>query len=309
MIEEVLDAVRKIVYRWVNAESPITSDISPGQTTITVRNNRRFSTGDQVMLRDATRYETDLVVDSIDADDPTIVYLQSPGPLNPWTVSQNTLLVRTIYEMFLQGIYIGEPSVIPQYPAITVNGLSRSSEWLTLDSTKERYEIEVVIYVLASTHEKGYRFIMRMADAIQRGLKRNIYPLVDDYNVTSLQEGASISNGDLAIRVEDVSLFDTDYRIILEDNYTSQENKVSSVTYDSGSGTSGTLILNMPVCGDFSYTDTNIIQPNRFIYNSWPSDIKYGTIHKGDLLKAASISWFAEEEEIQTFRRRDTQLK
>jgi hypothetical protein len=49
--------------------------------------------------------------------------------------------------------------------------------------------------------------------------------------------------------------------------------------------------------------------PKRFIYNSWPSDIQYGLIHKGELLKAAKINWFAEEEELQNLRREEPRLR
>ena len=59
---------------------------------------------------------------------------------------------------------------------------------------------------------------------------------------------------------------------------------------------------------DFDKDDTNIIVPSRFIFNSWPSNIEFGSIHKGELLKAARISWFAEEEEMQFWRRNELKL-
>jgi hypothetical protein len=49
--------------------------------------------------------------------------------------------------------------------------------------------------------------------------------------------------------------------------------------------------------------------PTRHVFNSWPSDIQYGSIHKGELLKAAKISWFAEEEEQQFLRDEEPKLR
>ena len=39
-----------------------------------------------------------------------------------------------------------------------------------------------------------------------------------------------------------------------------------------------------------------------------PNNIEFGSIHKGELLKAAKISWFAEEEEMQFWRRDELKL-
>ena len=49
----------------------------------------------------------------------------------------------------------------------------------------------------------------------------------------------------------------------------------------------------------FPMNDTKVIIPHRFIFNSWPSEVTPGKIHKGTLLKAAVISFFCEETEQQ----------
>jgi hypothetical protein len=60
---------------------------------------------------------------------------------------------------------------------------------------------------------------------------------------------------------------------------------------------------------DFKASDTSIIIPHRFIFNSWPATIEYGKIHKGELLKASVIRWFAEEEEVQYLRKGEMKLR
>lgn len=305
-MEEVLDAVRRIIHRWVDTTSRTVEDLDRGDTLIPVQNASRFSVNDQVMLKNNTvYYETGLVVDSIDYLN-NCVTLTTPI-LNDWDMASNTVLIKTIYEQFVHGIYIGDPDVIPRYPAITVNGVSRGSEWLTLESTKESYEVEVGVYVQASTHEQGYRFLLNMADTIQLGLKRNILPLVADYDVTSLAD--NITACDTTVRVTDRSLFNNNRRIIIEDDLHSIENWVSGWFDETEDPSQEALQLHDSVPYSFSAANTTIIVPKRFIYNSWPKDIQYGTIHKGELLKAAKISWFAWEEELQNLRREEARLR
>ena len=64
---------------------------------------------------------------------------------------------------------------------------------------------------------------------------------------------------------------------------------------------STTLQVVVPPANPYLISENSkIIGLTRFIYNSWPADIKYGFIHKGSLLKASTISWFAKETEQQT---------
>ncbi len=304
-MEEVLDSVRRIVYKWVNTSSRVQIDLTRGDTVICVLNSRRFNIGDQVMLKNNTFYETALIISGIDSIS-NLITLSTPI-LNDWTVAENTVLIKTINEQFVQGIYIGDPDVISHFPAITVNGISRSSEWFTLESTKERYQIEVTVYVKSSTHEQAYRFCMAMADEIQKGLKYNIMPLVNDYNITSLTQ--DITAGDVNIKIADRDLFSINRRIIIEDEFETVENWATYFFSSEEDPSGEALRLSDCVPYDFDKDDTTIIIPRRFIFNSWPDNIEYGSIHKGELLKAAKISWFAEEEEMQFVRRREPDLR
>ena len=304
-MEEILDSVRRIVFKWVNTTSRIVSDVTRGDTTICVKNASRFSIGDAIMLKNNEVYETGLVVSDVDNQSGTITVATSI--LNNWTVSDGAVVIKTIYEQFVQGIYIGEPEVIPMFPAITVNGVSRNSQWLTLESTKERFEIEIGVLVKASTHEDGYRFLLNITDEIQAGLKRNIIPLVNDYDIISLTQ--NITAGDTTIWVDDRDKLNDYRRIIIEDEYESQENWVTYLYNSTEDPTEQSAKLHSPVCWNFDSTETSIIVPKRFVYNSWPADIQYGTIHKGELLKAATIRWFAEEEEMQWYRRDELKLR
>jgi len=304
-MEDILDSVRRIVHKWVNTASRIQRNVTVGDTSVCVKNASRFSRGDAVMLSDGVSiYETGLIVDSVENQTGVIVF--TTPVQNNWTLAQNTVLIKTIYEQFVQGVYIGGPEVISHFPAVTVNGISRSSEWMTLESTKERYEIEIGVYVKASTHEDGYRFLLNITDEIQAGLKRNIIPLVNDYSVTSLAE--DIEADDTVIRINNRDLVELNRRIIIEDAYESQEHWITHI-FSAVDDPAGTAVqLQQGVCWAFDADETSVIVPYRFVFNSWPATIEYGTIHQGELLKAATIRWFAEEEEMQWFRREELKL-
>jgi len=299
-VSEVVDSVRRIVERWVNTYSPLTEDASPGDTVINVDSTIRFQEGDEVMLYNPTRAEYGHVIDEV--IDNTRVRLASPVINSLWTVQNAGVLRKTINNMFVHGVYVGDPNVIPRFPAITVNPTGRNSEWLTLESTKERYEIEISTYILDSTHEDGFRFLMNITDTIQLGLKRNIFPLLQDYETTTLLADGEI--GDQFLKVADSSIFERFSRILIEDKHKYEEHMIDEVI-DS---TTVKIFEGNELCQTFLTADTTVIKANRFVFNSWPTDIDYGKVHQKTLMKASTIRWFAEEEEWQILRRQDTQL-
>jgi len=299
-IQEVIDSVRRTIHQWVNTITPLKQDIYKGDKIIYVKSSNRFQIGDQVMVKNNSVYETGLVISSID-DDNNIIELASEV-LNDWS-KDDAYLIKTIHEQFVQGIYIGDPEVIPMYPAITVNGTGRESSWMTLEATKEVYDLEIAVYVRDSTHEKGYRFLLDMIDTIQTGLKRNIIPLVNDFKIISLSEDAS--KRDVTLSLSEIEPILDYRRIILEDDVNLQENSVKAIVNKD----SKIVHLAIPLCADFLAEDTSVIIPRRYIFNSWPKSIDYGKVHKGGLLKAGVIRWFAEEQEMQHLRRYEKYLK
>ena len=287
-MEAILDSVRRIVSRWSATRIQITSDIEPGDTIIPVWASHRFRVGDEVMIHTATQGEVQLTIEEIPTD--TSIVLSTPVKFH-WKQADNLILEKTFNQMYVQGVYVGEPENIPRYPAITVNAISRDSEWLTIDSTKETYNLQLTVYVEDSMQEAGYRFLLKMVDTIQYGLKQNIYPLVGDYNVVSLiADGIA---GDQFIKVSDTSSFEFLSRIFIEDAFSVEERRVLKVI------DSQTLQIADPgICQTWLVSNnTQVVNVLRHIYNSWPSNIDFGKIFKGTMLKAATINWFAWEEE------------
>ena len=297
-MEYILDSVRRIIARWVSTQTALTVNAEPGDTILTVNTSNRFRENDEVIIRNSTQGETPVYVDSI--IDETHIQISDPVRFR-WEVGDNSILEKMFNQNMVQGVYLGDPDVIPRYPAITVTALNRSSEWLTLDSTQETYNIQIGIYVRDSNQEGAYRFLLQMVDTIQKGLKQNIYPLVGPYNTTTLK--ADIAATDTFIKVNDISLFEKGSRINIEDRWKVGEFMVQSVVDFE------TLQLDRPACYSWNVSDNaQIIKLDRFFFNSWPATIDYGKIFKGTMLKAATIDWFAWEELIQNTFPRETSI-
>ncbi len=311
---EILNSVRRIVHKWVNTSSRIVSSIeggaSSGDTIIFVENVSRFSPGDEIIIRNNRVYEVDLSIESIDRESNTITLAEPVR--NNWVVEDAedgpTLITKCFYGNYVQGIYLGGRELISRFPAITINGISRSSEWMTLESTKEKYEVELTVYVQASTQEKGYKFLLAITDLIQKGLKKNLMPLVEDYNIVSLTR--DVDAGDSVIYVTNREYMENNKfsRLFLEDEFNSQELLIDSIYDSTEDPTETALKISGVSCFNFDKNETSVIIPNRHIFNSWPNNIQYGHIHEKEMLKAAKISWFAEEEEIHYLRDRDPKL-
>ena len=173
-MEQILDSLRKIIYRWLNTETVFTQNVSVGATVIHVDNSMRFMPNDEIAITDGTEFEFPIVIKAI-LDETTI---QLATPTNFAWNSSNGYIKKSIAGQFVQGIYIGDVSTILKFPAVVINGKSKSSEWTTLESTTEKYEVSISCYVEESTQESGYRSLLRMANIIERGLKRNVFPVV-----------------------------------------------------------------------------------------------------------------------------------
>lgn len=292
-MEEVLDGVKLIVNHWTVTKSPMAyASSSAGDTVISVNSTKRFLVGDEFMIRTpGNKAEIGLRVKKI--LDSNHIELVSPLK-NSWSLSENPIIQRTFFDQCVQGVYLGEPDPIPRYPAVTITASNKASEWLTLDSTKETFNLKIAVYTEAATQENGYRAMIRLADIIEKGLKSNFFPLIGPYNVFSVTQ--DIQPGDEYIKISDTSSFDKHLypRLLLEDNYKAEEFILDKVI------DSETIKLARPVCYEYLVADySKIINPQRFIYNSWPTSTQYGTVFKGTMLKAGVIDWFAWEENIQ----------
>lgn len=294
---DVLESVRRIVYRWVNTQTPLITNANPSDDILTVESTKRWMPGDELGL---IQYEgpkgTAIVQKGLFVDevlDNNRIRLKEPvrGSMI-WKVSDNSVIRKLHEGQLFEGIYIGEPDVIAKFPAVTIMGQSRSSEWLTIGSTKEDYRLQITVYVKQDSNEFAYRTLLKVTETIERGLKNNIFPLIGNFSMTPLT--ADYIQGDRVIKVADTSKLEVNQSVLIENVHRSEESAVKCIV------DSNTLELHTSYMNSYSTDDdTKIIGLKRFIYNSWPANINYGHIHKGSFLHAATIEWFAWEQEIQ----------
>lgn len=297
-MKNVIEAVRRICERWAATRTDIIADANAGDTSIQVLSTRRFRPGEQFLIYndnpDGTGedMENDLYVLGV-PDRYTIQLADTNG--NPkglkwnWPLSRGAHVLKTIADQRIKAVFFGEPDVITDLPAITVSAKSRQSEPFTLRSTKETFNIEIGVFVSADTQESGDIFLQNVVDVIQYGLKRNFYPLLNDYTKTSLiADGVA---GDTFLKVASVAAIQPPCELIIEDEY-NIDVQVAIQVCDSS-----TVQLALPLLSDYSVANTYVIKPHRMPFHSWPKDITFGKIYKGTLLKSAAITWFMEEME------------
>ena len=303
MDEQILEALRRVIYRWVNTSAALTQDAVLGDTLLKVRTTNRFLPGDEIALIDPHTQvgEPGLKIHKI--VDRTTIQLSSPiQSRDGFGPGQGSLIVKTWSGNFVQGLYLGDPDVIPMFPAISIMGESKNSNWQALGLTKEDFKFQVAIYVQDDNTEDSYRQLLRLTKAIEHGMKKNIYPLCGDFITSNVT--ADIQVDDAFIKVADTSEMYVDQEIVLESIHLAEGLRVKCVV------DSTTIQVYVPVSNQFLVSDdAKVIGLTRFIYNSWPADIKYGFIHKGSLVHGSTISWFAwEAEQQRTGGWQDTQL-
>ena len=308
---DILDGIRRVISKWVNTQSRITADIAndPDVTIgalVTVENTKRFCVGDNIFIGNGDELEKNLTIEKVESNT-TLRLTTDVENITKWNGEYgdgNVVVIKAIHDHFVRGIHIGDPDVIPRFPAITVNGIGDESEWATLRVTKEKYDIEINTFVPASSHEDGYRFLLEITGVIKKGLKRNFHLVMNNFRFIELLQ--PISEGDTVIYVADRdTLLENEY-LILEDTYDVSLHFILT-GYEDSDPTA--IHLQSPVCFDFEVSDTQIMVPNKYIHNSWPTRVDYGKIHKGELLKASTISFFAEEMEVHQPFNADLKIK
>lgn len=292
---DIQRAIKKIIEKFIVNKVALTQAASTGSTTVYVASTRRFCVGEGVVVYHkaaadiAADGEVHVISDIVDRNTITLdTPLVADYPLANSFV-EKLIGFETGNQQFLDGVYIGDPAVIPRYPAITIDAKSRSSEWITLESTSEKYEIDITVYVTAADYESQYELMHAYVKAIEQGLFRSFYPLVEPYYSTTL--ASDLGADDSVVQVSDSSFLNCPFLswIFLESVDYLRSNRIKRIL------SSDVFELQFPTGLEFSAGDS-IIRPTRHIYNTLPHTTQYGTVNKDTMLKAATISYTAQEE-------------
>lgn len=280
-------AYRKIIARYIVNERNVTSALSAGDTIIPVESARRFANDEKVVVINPDTSKGEIVVVNSIPDRHTLV--AASGLLASYSsdaVVRKLLGYESGIEQYIQGIYLGDPAVISHFPAITINAKSRSSEWMTLESTREKYQIDITIYVTAADYGAQYEMMHVYVDNIERALYRSLYPLVEPYFEYPLLN--DVNKEDYIFQIDGPD-FVCGAMLFFESLDHLIPNRIAQ---NLGNGVYRTMI---PISQDFEAGD-KVIWPRRHIFNAIPHGTQYGTVNKGTMLKAAVISVTCEEE-------------
>ena len=287
---------RKIIARFIINERALTQPTVTGSREITIVSTRRYQVGDKIALLNQATMDVEFHLINDILDSRTLQTSHDISDIYPVTSNESTTsVVRKAIgdgsgtDAFIQAIYLGDPPVISHYPAITIDMKSRSSEWMTLESTKEKYNIDISIYVLASEYENQYELMMHYTNAIETALFRSFYPLVDPYTSSTLTN--DITPEDVLFSVDDTAdgYFCRGQWIWFESIDYLRHNKIHDAL---GSGVYQTVF---PISQDFSVGDT-VIRPTRHIFNTLPESTQFGVVNKESMLRVSRISLLCEEE-------------
>ncbi len=287
---EIQKAIKKVIERYIVNQTPITTALASGITTIPLASSRRYACDDLVVIfnKPAMDQQAEGEVHTIvDIPDNNNIVIDA-GLIEDYTL-ENSFVEKMVGGTFLEAVYLGDPEVIPRYPAITVDAKTKTNEWLTLESTSEQFTIDVTVMVEAEMYDTQYELMHRYTKAIETALFRTFYPLVEPFDQTTLVNAIVPADTMIQIADEDMLLCSGGSWIWLESYDYLRSNRVIN------SLGNGVYELLLPVSRPFD-AGTLIIRPKRHIYNTIPKQTQYGTINKGTTLKAAQISWTAQEE-------------
>lgn len=291
---QLQESIKKIIERYVVGIIPLTDSVEAGDCVIPVQSSRRFKYNDEVIiynqanLNDSGEGEVHKVECIIDS-----TTIQIDEPLVQGYSSTNSFVQKFVGGTFLAGVYLGDPVVIPRYPAITIDAKSKDNEWFTLESTKSSFSIDITIYAEAADYEQSYRLMHTYAKEIEDALWRSMYPIVGPYYELTLAEPIAV--GDIVFKVDPSDIIlppgawifveSWDYLMFgLIDEY------LNNNVYR----------LRVPANKTFSVGD-KVIKPTRHFFNTKPASIRYGTVNKDTMLRAAVLSFEAQEEVRRLF--------
>lgn len=290
---DILHAIKKVIEKYIVNVVSLSANANAGDTEVYVENTRRFNVGDIIaiysLVGSHSQPEGDIRNVTQVCDDRLVFSIPLSSAYTTNSYVEKMIGVEEGKATMLRSIYIGEPDVIPRFPAITINGRSRSSEWLTLESTNETYDIDITVYTIAADYEAKLELMYYYAKAIEQSLFRSLYPLVEPYNITQFAE--DVDPSDTTVKVVDPDAFVCKgvSWVFLESSLYLRPNQI---TGDLGNGY---LKLQFPAGASFSAGDS-LIQPLRHMWRALPKGTTYGTVSKGTMLAAAVISYTVEEE-------------
>lgn len=290
-MQNTLRAIKKTIERYVVGKQALTSDVSAGDIIIQVASSRRYKAGDQIAIyKKPAQNEASLADIRTITEIPSTEAIIVDEPLSQDYPAETSGVEKSHYGAFMDGIYIGDPAVLPGFPAITIDLRTKTNKTLTLESTSEEYDLAITVYSDATDYESQYLLMIHYAQEIENSLWRSLYPLVEPYDSAPLSE--DVVPSDTMIRLTQAMTIPPcrDSSVFLEGS-----DRVSMLRVRADLGN---LVYELatPVGSYFSAGDT-VIRPTRYFYMTFPKQLQIGTINASQgPLKAAVLNYHMREE-------------
>jgi len=284
----VLHSLRDTIIRYGLVSQPLMADAAIGTKTITVPMSRKFFEGETVVIRNDTIGEIRVIDQIVDEDTITLTEELARG----WTVAEGAMLEKAPGGQYIKRIYIGDPDVIPDYPAITIVADNRDEEWWTIGSTTVKWNCTVTCLFEDDGLENSYENMLLLTKTIEDALWANRKPTFG--KITESDLTVDLSSGENSMTVDSTEKMFPRHQAIIEDYAFTQYVEITRVI------DSNNLVFNGSAGNDFlTSRNAKIIVPSRWTMWTKPGNTTYGYVHKGTLLKASQISYFAQEEVVR----------
>jgi len=285
----VLKSIRDTVVRFGLASEDVNSDCLVGTKIVYIPFTRKFFEGETIVIRNDSIGEV-RVIDRI-IDDHTMTVTEDL--VRTWTVAEGSKVQKAPGGQYIKRIYLGDPDVIPDYPAITIVAESRDEEWWTLETTKVTWNCTVSCIFEDDGLENSYEGMLELTKSIENSFWANRWPIFGTLSETTLT--ADYAAGDQILSVASSADLKAKNQYILEDYAHTMMGEINRVI----DGT--TIEIVPPHCAlDFLVSrNATLTVPSRWVIYSYSGSSTYGYIHKGTLLKASQIKWMAEEEVVR----------
>lgn len=287
-MDKVLESLRDTILRFGLNSQSLTADAAISDTTITVNSTRRFFEREQIVIRDSSKGEMHVIKKIVDS---TTLEIEDPL-IAAWAVATGIKVEKSFDGQYVKRVYIGDPDVIPDFPAITITADSRDEEWWTLNSTTAKWNCTISCLFEQSNLEDAYTGMLKLTNTIEKALWANRWPVLD--TITSSDLTVDASQGDSVITVASTTDMQPKNHAHIEDydhtDFVVIKRIISSTQIE----------IENRLTDDYSVLrSAKIIVPSRWVMWTYPPNTTYGYVHKGTLLKASQISWFAQEEVVR----------
>lgn len=256
---ELIQSIKDVIDEKVVGRRQLKSSVDVGSDTLNVVKAFDFQGCDCIILLENDCSEIHQIESIIDR---TTIKLAEPVQ-RPFGLSTT---IEKVYNGQRVETYLGNPPVLPRYPAITIDLISRESESLAIQLMQQTHFLQVSVYVSTESFESSYRLMHDLANMVETMLFRTMFPLVKPFAETTLTADANIWED--TIQVQNPNILGEQTDILLDADHSRTNHRIKA---DKGNG-----VFELLQQLDVSYpAGSRVIRPLTHIYDTHVDEIRY----------------------------------